>query len=164
MKGCCFTGYRPEKMPFLLNNGQAEYNEFYNKLKAAIVDAVADGFDTFYNGGAVGFDIIAAEIVIELKKEYDIKLYLALPFPEQADRYRGEWLARYEKIVAACDGKTYACESYFPAGYQMRNEYMVDNSERVITYFNGQKGGTANTIRYALRKGKNIVNTCDYII
>ena len=87
-----------------------------------------------------------------------------MPFPQQPDRYHGGWLARYEKILAAADGKTYACDNYFPAAYQMRNEYMVDNSERVITYFDGKNGGTANTIRYALKKGKKIVNTCDYII
>ena len=40
---------------------------------------------------------------------------------------------------------------------QKRNEYMVDNSEKVYAFWNGEeKGGTWNTIQYARSKGKEI--------
>ncbi len=40
---------------------------------------------------------------------------------------------------------------------QKRNEYMVDKSNLVLAIWNGDKsGGTWNTIKYAMKKGKNI--------
>ena len=42
---------------------------------------------------------------------------------------------------------------------QLRNEYMVDNSDKVIAYFNGEKkGGTYNCIKYAESLNKEIIN------
>ena len=35
---------------------------------------------------------------------------------------------------------------------------MVDNSSRLICYYNGCSGGTAFTVRYAGKKGLEIVN------
>ena len=40
---------------------------------------------------------------------------------------------------------------------QKRNEYMVDNSDKVFAFWNGEeKGGTWNTIQYARKKGKDL--------
>lgn len=36
--------------------------------------------------------------------------------------------------------------------FQRRNEWMVDHAGRVIAVFNGEKGGTKNTIDYAERQ------------
>lgn len=35
--------------------------------------------------------------------------------------------------------------------FQRRNEWMVEHAGRVIAVFNGEKGGTKNTIDYATR-------------
>ena len=37
-----------------------------------------------------------------------------------------------------------------------RNEWMVNHSAKVIAVFNGEKGGTANTVKYASLKGLQI--------
>jgi len=38
-----------------------------------------------------------------------------------------------------------------------RNEYLVENSDVLLAYFNGEKGGTENTIKYAKLKNKKII-------
>ena len=38
-----------------------------------------------------------------------------------------------------------------------RNRYMVDNSSVVIAAFNGSSGGTLNTILYAMRKKREVI-------
>lgn len=164
MKGCCFTGYRPSKMPFPLVDGNEQYDEFYKNARQAIEDAIADGCDTFYNGGAVGFDIITAEIVLDFKKEYDVSLIIVVPHPKQADAFTPEWYARYKNCVENADEVITTCDHYHKGVFQIRNEYMVDRSERVITYYDGQKGGTGNTIRYAKKHGKQIVNLAPFAI
>ena len=47
----------------------------------------------------------------------------------------------------------FICPSYSRACFQIKNEWMVDHSARVIAVFNGGKGGTKNAIDYAERKG-----------
>ena len=37
-----------------------------------------------------------------------------------------------------------------------RNKYMVDKSDIVVAVWNGSKGGTANTVKYAKQSGKTI--------
>ena len=51
----------------------------------------------------------------------------------------------------------YICDGYTSFAYQKRNEWMVDRSSRVIAVYNGEAGGTRNTIRYAEKKGVPIV-------
>ena len=69
MKTCCFTGHRIIKIT----------PELVQRLRDAIVDVIGKGVMEFYNGGAIGFDMLAAETVIELKAEYpDIKLHMLL--------------------------------------------------------------------------------------
>lgn len=43
----------------------------------------------------------------------------------------------------------YICKGYSKAGFQIRNEWMVDRAARVIAVYNGEPGGTRNTIEYA---------------
>ena len=38
---------------------------------------------------------------------------------------------------------------------------MVDNSDFVITWFDGQSGGTASTLSYAQKCGKRIINLAE---
>ena len=45
------------------------------------------------------------------------------------------------------------CEGYSRACFQIRNEWMVNHSSRVIAVFNGEMGGTKNTIDYASKIG-----------
>ena len=42
---------------------------------------------------------------------------------------------------------------YHAGVYQIRNEWMVNHSARVIAVFNGQPSGTKNTIDYAKNQG-----------
>ncbi|MCQ2448758.1 MAG: DUF1273 domain-containing protein [Clostridia bacterium] len=135
-KSCCFTGYRPGKFPFSLRDGCFEYESLKTEITAALLDFQAEGFTTFYTGAAMGFDLIAAEQALALRDRYkatELKIICAIPFATQAD-------------------------VYFPGCYQQRNRWMVDRSAAVLTWFDGQAGGTKNTLTYAKRQNRKIVN------
>lgn len=149
-RSCCFTGHRPSKM------GLPE-----EKLKAllweAIQSAVAAGYTTFITGMAPGVDIWAAEIVLELKQESpELLLVCALPYPRFTGKEDGksEWPRRAGKILQQADAVVEVSPRYLHSGvYQLRNIWMVDHASLVIAAFNGEPGGTHNTILYARRKG-----------
>lgn len=52
----------------------------------------------------------------------------------------------------------FICPSYSRDCFQRRNEWMVDHAARVIAVYNGESGGTRNTVAYAKRNGVPVVN------
>lgn len=161
IKSCCFTGYRPSKFPFKMDDAEPEFKKLENKLIDAVFSAADEGCYTFYCGMAMGFDLIAARAVLMLKEVYNkasISLVCAIPFVDQAEKFDEKWHKMYNEIISFADNVILISDNYFNGVYQKRNEFMVDNSDYVITWYNGLSGGTKNTLKYARRKGKKIVN------
>lgn len=150
MHRCCFTGHRPEKL--------TEPEEVVIAgLEREIRNAIADGLNVFISGMARGVDIWAAEIVLKLRDAGEpIKLICALPYDGFEKGWCAEWQVRYTSILKAADLVHAICPSYSRACFQIRNEWMVDHSARVIAVFNGQKSGTKNTIDYANKVGVTV--------
>ena len=140
---CCFTGHRPEK----LSETEAVISE---KLEKEILQAIADGFRVFITGMARGVDIWAAEIVLRMREEgQPIRLICACPYPGFERRWAADWQRRYHYALEAADLVRFISLAYTPSCFQVRNEWMVDHSARVIAVFKGEPGGTKNTIEYA---------------
>ena len=87
-----------------------------------------------------------------------IKLIAASPFEGFEKRWSKEWQQQYNEIILRADLVKYISSNYFPSCFQVRNEWMVDHSARVIAAFNGQKSGTKNTVDYARKKGIPVIN------
>ena len=140
---CCFTGHRPEKL-------HKPEEQIKKDLEVAILQAVDDGFVTFISGMARGVDIWAAEIVLRLRESNPaIHLVAASPYRGFESRWSADWQSRYNAILQQANLVRFVCPSYSPDCFQRRNEWMVDRSARVIAVYNGEPGGTRNTIEYA---------------
>ena len=152
---CCFTGHRPDKMK------QTE-SEIKPLLEKTIDEAISEGYITFISGMAMGIDIWAAEIVLDrMSKNSDIHLICALPHPN-FEKKRSEYeVKRFNTILESASLVKEINDHYFRGCYQVRNEWMVDRSSRVIAFFNGEKGGTLNTINYAKRKNVEVINALE---
>ena len=143
LKRCCFTGHRPNKL-------HQDEQTIKRALTVAIDQAIARGFTTFITGMAQGTDIWAAEIVLARRAQNPaLKLICALPHPDFEKTWRAEWQSRYRAVRSAADLEKTICPAYSKAAYQKRNMWMVDHSALVIAVFNGEPGGTLNTIQYA---------------
>lgn len=141
MKICCVTGHRE------IEKNQIEYVK--KSLLYEIKSAVSDGYTGFMTGFASGADQYFAEAVIQLKKKYpDLKLIAAIPYRKRLFNLgKNEFT---EHLLEACSDIKVISEEYFPNVYHIRNNYMVQNSERVIAVYDGrQKGGTFSTVRLA---------------
>ena len=141
---CCFTGHRPEKLSL-------PESEVKAKLEKEIRLAIADGINVFIVGMAPGVDIWAAEVILELreKEELPLKLIAASPHPGFENRWSLDWQKRYAVIMSKADFIKEVCTHYSRGCYQIRNDWMVDHSARVIAIYNGTAGGTKKTIEYA---------------
>lgn len=151
MHRVCFTGHRPEKLT------QPD-RVVIRLLEEEIRQAIADGFTTFISGMARGVDIWAAEIVLRLRNEgQPIRLICASPYDGFEQGWRTDWQKRYHEVLQNADLVRFICKGYSRACFQIRNEWMVNHSARVIAVFNGEPSGTKNTIDYAARCNISVV-------
>lgn len=147
MHRACFTGHRPEKL-------QQTEKAIRKMLEQEIEKAIDSGIRVFLSGMARGVDIWAAQIVLQQRRAgRDVKLICACPYPGFERAWSRDWQRQYREILAAADLVQYICPAYSPACFRLRNEWMVDHAALVIAVFNGQPGGTKNTIDYAAQKG-----------
>lgn len=160
IKKCCFTGPRPNNLPWGYGEFGVSYLVFKAMLKHQIKKAIKRGFNYFLCGMALGVDTIAAKIILNLKKIYPhIILECALPCTNQSARWNVNSIKTYNSILEQADKVTYVsdCE-YYNGCMQVRNEYMVNNSSLVIACYNDECGsGTTQTIRMALNQKKEVV-------
>lgn len=149
---CAFTGHRPHKLFF--PGVQSDMNELRARLREMIRMLIWEGYSHFISGGAQGVDLMAAELVLELRAQYPwIGLELAVPYEGQSARWGWQDQARYEAVMAQADIVTYVRHSYSREALFERNRYMVDQADLLVAAFNGRPGGTAMTIDYARRRG-----------
>ena len=109
---------------------------------------------------ALGFDMMAAEVVLSLKDKFsDIQLIAVVPFSRQSSRWASSEQERYYRILAKTDKVVTLSENYFRGCLLKRNDYMLSHSCGVIAYFDGKpQGGTFYTVRKAERMKMDVVN------
>lgn len=127
------------------------------RLLFEIEKCIKDGAANFFCGMARGVDMWCAEIILELKKNYpQITLSALIPCPTQTLGWTNEEIQRYQHILNECQKKILISQNYTKTCMMKRNQALVDSCDVLIAVFDGQKGGTANTVKYAQSKGKII--------
>ena len=150
---CCFTGHRPEKLPWGKNEEDLRCILLKAKIRDAIEVAYAEGKRHFICGMARGCDFYFAEAVLALREEKgDVTLEAAIPCAVQSASWSAPQRARWEQLVDACDVKNVLQETYTPDCMHRRNRYMVEHSSLVIAVYDGSDGGTRRTLEYAIRE------------
>ena len=150
LRRCCFTGHRPEKLT-------ADSEAIKASLAAEIDAAIADGITEFITGMARGVDMWAAELVLARRAvNPGITLFCAIPYEGFENKWADTWRNLYRSILAQANGSKVFQPRFAYASFQERNRWMVDHSERVIAVFNGEKGGTKNTLDYARKVGVRV--------
>lgn len=148
----CGTGHRPDKL--------GGYGEEVHDL---LVDLALDFFTTgggnkvskVISGMALGWDQALADAAVRM----NIPLVAAIPFEGQESRWPAVSRGRFNWLRSRAAEEVIVSEGGYAAWkMQVRNEWMVNNSDAVVALWNGTNGGTANCVRYAQRKDKPIIN------
>ena len=138
---CVFTGHRQLGEDFSMR-----------KLKKEIKKLMELGVESFYNGMAVGFDLIAAELVLELKKKFPAtRLIACVPCYGQEKYYSETDKKRYAQILKNADEVVTLSDHYFNGCMQNRDRYMVNRTDIMIAYCKKEEGGAAYTVKYFLK-------------
>lgn len=128
-------------------------------LRQTITTLFDRGIHTFLSGMAVGFDLAAAEAVLELRLSLpELRLIAVVPFVGQAYCFPVAERVRYDSILAAADQTIVIEEHYTPACYAHRNDFLVDQASVLVAYYDGSTGGTRYTVKRARRLKSEVLN------
>lgn len=157
-KTCCFTGHRPEKLPWRDNERDPRCLDLKFRLARAVEDAYRRGKRHFMCGMALGADFYFCDAVLALRERRgDVTLEACIPCEEQPNRWREGDRQRYFDLIAQCDMETMIQKHYDKGCMLRRNRYMVDRSSMLLAAFDGMLGGTMYTIQYAMKRKLKVV-------
>lgn len=156
-KFCFFTGHRV--LP------KYKINKISILLKKEIKKLIGMGVDTFISGGALGFDMLCADIVLELKKDFPyLKLYIFLPCYNFSDSWSLYDKYHIHMILSKSDKFTFITEGNYTIDcMKFRNFALVNDAFFGIAYYNHYRSGTGQTIRYADKKNRCVINIAEDI-
>ena len=156
---CCLTGHR------IIPPGEEE--KVRTRMRYILLKLIREKNVRYFGvGGAVGFDMMAAEYLINLRlhKEPQLKIISVLPYPGW--RNTPDWTDvlrhREDNILRACDKVVYVRQEYEKNVFLLRDRKLVEGSAYCVSYCNRPRTGTAYTVRYALQHGVKVFNASSF--
>lgn len=154
-KTCCFTGHR------IIPPG--EECKILIRVRHRLIPLIQSGVTYFGVGGALGFDTMMADMLLELKKENSrMRIIEVLPF----EGYRAKWTPEQQlhakNLDRQMDKIVYVSKEPSRGAYLARDRHLVDGSRYCICYCNKPTGGTAFTVKYALERGLTVYNASSF--
>ena len=157
-RSCCFTGHRPMKLPWGMNEEDPRCLRLKQELETRLEAIYELGYRHFLCGMAIGCDMYFAEAALRLREKYgDVTLEAAIPFGDQPGRWNQAQRQRYNSLIDSADRVSVLQVGYTPDCMMRRNRYMVDRSSLLLACYDGKPGGTMNTILYAERSGVKVI-------
>lgn len=151
-----FSGHRSNRLP----SSESQLSKLSIKLQLELQRLHRLGYDTVYCGMAEGADRLCYEAVLSnnlFKSSIDkIQLHCVLPYAANEPSALTRCDANDD--IPFSDKLTIISPTYRPGCFHQRNRFMVDNSDILLAVYDGNsKGGTAYTVEYARKQGKQVI-------
>ena len=109
------------------------------------------------------FDQCVSSSVLRVRKKYrndNSALVLVLPYPT-AEYLNNEeaFHEYYTNVEISCN----ASVTHPKSAIQVRNREMVDRADLIICYIEHENGGAWQTVDYAIKQGKTVINLAENI-
>jgi uncharacterized phage-like protein YoqJ len=143
------TGHRPHNL--------GGYNEGTYKKLGTLASLVIVQLEPVYTycGGALGWDMYWGHALLSIGVPYT----LALPFPDMGSKWNPKDRHNLEVLKEGADRVHYASDKYSKGAYILRDRYMVDNSQGLVSLLKPglEDSGTYTTTQYAIDHNKPVL-------
>lgn len=107
------------------------------------------------------FDMLVSSVILRVRRQYrndNSSLTLILPYLTAEYKNYEESFCNYYTDVEI----SYAASTSHPkSAIQIRNREMIDRADLIICAIKKQEGGAWQSVRYAIKKGKNVINVLE---
>ena len=137
----------------------SDFNQAEKKVEELVRNLLQQKeYVEFLVGRNGDFDQIVSSAVKRLQRcirDDNSALVWVLPYPTAELRNNEKNFSAYYDAIEICG----AAESSHPKrAYQIRNQQMVDRSDLVVFYVDHCSGGAHQTMHYAQKQGKQVIN------
>ncbi len=148
MTVCTFAGHREVY--------QANISDKLDEAISKIVES--DDSFRFLAGGMGDFDGMCSSAVRRAKRKYpdkQITLELVLPYlTKELNKNKDYYESSYDDVIVPIE----LAGTHFKSATTKRNRWMVDKSDWLVAFVYRDFGGAYTTLRYAEKKGLQIIN------
>ena len=134
------------------------------RLEKIIRELIQDHeYVEFLVGRDGGFDQIVSSTVIRMKKRSgnnNCALVWVMPYLNAEYENNTESFDNYYDEIEICEESSRA---HFKGAIQIRNRHMVDRASLLICSVDHESGGAYQTLKYAKKQRKNIINLSEEI-
>ena len=141
---CAITSQRPTRFKFKYQEYMTSCKRLKKRLHDVFTELYRRGVRRFYVGGALGVDLWAGEILLEMRRqeEYqELEIVLVYPFPGHDERWDPKSQARrrhlkenrHQLVVGGTRGGT--------KGYRERTAYMVEHADCLVAVCDDESPG-----------------------
>ncbi len=132
-------------------------------MEAKVTDAIdsilsGDTAFLFLTGGMGEFDGLCAGIVRSAQRRHphlDIRLALVLPYmTNRLNKDKLYYETSYDEIIIPEE----LAGVHYKAAIKKRNRWLVDRADYILAYIHRDFGGAFETVKYAQKQGKTIIN------
>ena len=107
------------------------------------------------------FDQLVSSTIKRVKREFrddNCSHILVLPYNSSQFQNNEDSFAEYYDEIEICPE---ANAAHFKAAFQTRNRAMIDRSDLIICYIDHNSGGAYQSVQYALKQEKEVINLAD---
>ncbi len=149
-KTCCFFDFNQKTVRFFNEQDEKCINLKKTLQKEIENKIVKNNVTHFISGMSIGTDILAAQIVLDLKKKYpQITLECAIPFENQAAYWSEANREQYFNIAAACDKETLIQKHYTKKCILKLSYYMLKSADYAIAFWNNASDANIESIKFS---------------
>ncbi|HJF32452.1 MAG TPA: DUF1273 domain-containing protein [Sporosarcina psychrophila] len=154
LKRLVVTGYKPHELG-IFDDKHPGVQFIKKALEKRLVALLDDGLEWVIISGQLGIETWAADVVIELKKEYtELKYAVITPFNEQEKNWNDMKKEKYHTIIALADYHTSLTNRSYEAPWQFieKDKFFMRNSDGILIVYDEENDGSPKFVKKAAEK------------
>src|SRR5699024_3089685 len=132
---CASTSQPPTRFKFKSQEYMTSCKRLKKRLHEVCAELYRRGVRRFYVGGALGVDLWAGEILLEMRRQEEyqkLEIVLVYPFPGHDERWDPKSRERLRHLKENCDQFVMGSKIVGAKGYRERTAYMVEHADCLV--------------------------------
>ena len=119
-------------------------------LLGVLESLIFEGYTEFWLNCEYGIPLWAAELICAMRKDYNLKLYIAIPYEEQPLNWCEEYRDRYFSLHEKADKVVLLNKHFHPECYHDAEEHMIKQSDLLCIF------GSQTSMPHAVNTAKKL--------
>ena len=133
MKIITVTGYKSMELG-IFNESDEKIKFIKKSIENRLIALIEEGLEWVLTSGQIGVELWTAEVLVKLKKTYDVKFAIIPAFENHHSRWPDDLKMKYAELIQAADFYDAIYKGDYKAPYQFkeRDLWMINKSDACL--------------------------------